>query len=223
MGSNQIPSASNPNVRFMSEQQIFRDIAAFEERLGLPKKFYVRLLEENDWSFVIKLNALFEAVCSHALSARLNAPELIDQFARLELADRDRGKIKFLSSLGCLTNEQAKFLRELASLRNKLAHDVSQVTFTFDSYVSKLDSNQRKNLVKVFGYNGNDPVFIADKKIPLSKFVMENMKLVTWLTAANVLGCLYFEYEIAEIRLKPTALAEYRRMVLESEHKPFED
>jgi hypothetical protein len=106
MGSNQIPSASNPNVRFMSEQQIFRDIAAFEERLGLPKKFYVRLLEENDWSFVIKLNALFEAVCSHALSARLNAPELIDQFARLELADRDRGKIKFLSSLGCLTRVQ---------------------------------------------------------------------------------------------------------------------
>lgn len=199
----------------MSERHIFRDVASFELRLNLPKGFYVRLLREDDWSFVIKLNALFEAACAHALVTRLNAPELVDQFARLELADRDRGKVKFLSTLGCITDEQAKFLRELAGLRNTLAHNVSHVSFTFDAYVSGMDSNQKKKLATVFGHGCNDPIPVAGKKIPLAKFAAENMKLVIWLTAAEVLACLYVEYEIAEIRLKAAALDEYRRIVLE--------
>lgn len=199
----------------MSERHIFRDVASLERRLGLPERFYERLLREDDWSFVIKLNALFEAACAHALTARLRAPELIDQFARLELADRDRGKIKFLSTLGCINDEQVKFLRELAGLRNTLAHNVSQVNFTFDAYVAGLDSNQKKKLAAVFGHGCKDPILVAGKKIPLAKFTAENMKLVIWLTAAEVLACLYLEYEIAEIRLKAAALDEYRRIVLQ--------
>lgn len=199
----------------MSEHHIFRDVALFEQRLSLPEGFYVRLLREDDWSFVIKLNALFEAACAHALVTRLNAPKLIDQFARLELADRDRGKVKFLSTLGCITDEQAKFLRELAGLRNLLAHNVSHVSFTFDAYVSGMDSNQKKKLAAVFGHGCNDPIPVAGKNIPLAKFTAENTKLVIWLTAAEVLACLYLEYDIAEIHLKAAALDEYRRIVLE--------
>jgi hypothetical protein len=207
----------------MSERHIFRDIASFEQRLALPQGFYARLLKEDDWSFVIKLNALFEAACAHALTTRLAAPELIDQFARLELADRDRGKVKFLSSLGCINEEQAAFLRRLAELRNTLAHNVSQVGFTFNSYVSRLDSNQRKQLAKVLGHGCNDPIPIEGKKVPLVKFAAENTKLVIWLTAAEVLACLYLEYEIAEIRLKASALDAYRRLVTEPPEVPNEE
>lgn len=199
----------------MSERHIFREIASFEHRLGLPKSFYSRLLKEDDWSFVIKLNALFEAACAHALITRLAAPELIDQFARLELADRDRGKVKFLSTLGCISDEQAKFLKRLAELRNALAHNVSQVSFTFDDYVIGLDSNQKKQLAKDFGHGCNDPIPIEGKKIPLAKFAVENTKLMIWLTAAEILACLHLEYEIAEIRLKGAALDEYWRSIVE--------
>jgi hypothetical protein len=48
----------------MSERGIFNDVKAFERRLGLPVGFYERLLQEDDWSFVIKLNALFELLYS---------------------------------------------------------------------------------------------------------------------------------------------------------------
>ena len=199
----------------MSERHIFRDIASFERCLALPEGFYGRLLKEDDWSFVIKLNALFEAACAHALVTRLTAPELIDQFARLELADRDRGKVKFLSSLGCINDEQAKFLRRLAELRNSLAHNVSQVSFTFDFYVSGMDSNQKKQHAKVFGHGCNDPIPVDGKRIPLVKFAAGNTKLVIWLTAAEVLACLYLEYDIAEIRLKAAAIEAYRRSVVQ--------
>lgn len=206
----------------MSERHIFHDIASFEQRLSLPDGFFVQLLREDDWSFVIKLNALFEAACAHALTTRLNAPELIDQFARLELADRERGKVKFLSALNCITEEQAKFLRELATLRNKLAHNVSQVTFTFDRYVSVLDPNQKKKLAAIFGHGCNDPIPVDGKKIPLTKFAAENTKFVIWLTAAEVLACLYLEYESAEIRLKTAAFDEYRQIVSSHDFKVSE-
>lgn len=136
----------------MTKRHMFSDIQSFENLLRLPKGFYDQLLKDDDWSFVIKLNALFEAACAHALSTRLGAAELIDQFARLELADPTRGKIKFLLTLACITPEQAKFLTRLAELRNKLAHDVSKASFTFRSYVTGMDSNQKKELAKVFGH-----------------------------------------------------------------------
>ena len=199
----------------MSDRHIFRDIASFEQRLALPEGFYGRLLKEDDWSFVIKLNALFEAACAHALVTRLSAHELIDQFARLELANRDRDKVKFLLTLGCISEEQASFLRRLAELRNALAHNVSQVNFTFDTYVAGLDPKQRKQLAKVFGHGCNNPISVEGKKIPLVKFAAKNTKLVIWLTAAEVLACLYLEYDIAEIRLKAAALDAYRRSVVE--------
>ena len=60
---------------------IFEDVGKFEQKLGLPKDFYRRLLGEDDWSFVIKLNALFEGAATHVLSTRLHAPKLVDAFA----------------------------------------------------------------------------------------------------------------------------------------------
>jgi len=199
----------------MSERHIFRDIGSFEDRLGLPRGFYGRLLKEDDWSFVIKLNALFEGACAHALVARLNAPDLVEQFARLPFADRDTGKVKFLSTLGCISEDQSTFLRKLGELRNLVVHNVSKVGFTFDGYVAELDSNQRRQVAKVFGRGWSDPVSVSSKKVPLAKFAAENTKLVLWLSAAELLACLYLEFEIAEIRLRTAALDEYRKSILE--------
>lgn len=200
----------------MSHVKIFRDIKGFEERLGLPAGFYARLLKEDDWSFVIKLNALFEGASTHALAARLHAPELIEQFASLEFADKDRGKVKFLSALGCITAEQAGILKKLAELRNGLVHNVSRITFTFEEHVRSLDSNQRSQLAKIFGHGWKDPIELAGKKIPRTKFFIENAKLMLWFTAAEVLATLHLEFEIAEIRLRTAALEEYKKMVDES-------
>ena len=67
------------------EGNILAEVKAQAERLGLPRDFYAKLLDEDDWSFVIKANALVEAACSDALAARLHAPELATCFATLDL------------------------------------------------------------------------------------------------------------------------------------------
>ena len=61
---------------------IFHDVVQFEQCLGLPNGFYEKLLGEDDWSFIVKLSALFEAACSHILVKRLHAPELEDYLGR---------------------------------------------------------------------------------------------------------------------------------------------
>lgn len=73
-------------LRWVSEMTsgIFNDVAQFEHCLGLPNGFYGQLLKEEDWSFVVKLSALFEAACAHILMKRLHTPELEDEIAHLD-------------------------------------------------------------------------------------------------------------------------------------------
>jgi len=205
-----------PTLGLMSARNIFNDVESFERRLGLPAGFYVKVLEEDDWSFVIKLNALFEAAATHALIARLHAPEIEDPLANLELADGARGKVKFLSALNCITSEQSSFLRKIAELRNGLVHNVARIGFTFDDYVARMDSNQRAQVVKVFGHAWAETVEIGEHKVPRAKFVIENTKLSIWFAAAEVLACLYLEFEIAELRLQTAVLEGYRKLASEA-------
>ncbi len=46
---------------------IKKRLSALEIDLHLPSGFVMRLLDEDDWSFVIKLHALFEAALTCAL------------------------------------------------------------------------------------------------------------------------------------------------------------
>ena len=43
-------------------------IQELEQALGLPKGFCFKLIEEDDWSFVLKLQALLESAISDLLS-----------------------------------------------------------------------------------------------------------------------------------------------------------
>ncbi len=51
-------------------------VVDLERRIGLPEGFFAHLLDENDWSFIIKLHALFEAACTHMLLFHFQEPEL---------------------------------------------------------------------------------------------------------------------------------------------------
>ncbi len=199
----------------MNLDEMLADAKRFEDRLGLRPGFYESLREEDDWSFVIKLNALFEGACTHALVARLRAPEIEEQLARLELADTSTGKVKLLSVLGCISAEQSTFLRKFAELRNALVHNVSRVAFDYAQYLGSLDSNQRDQFVKVFGSGWREELELGGKRVPRAKFVLENPKLSVWFASIEILGTLYLEFELSEVRFKTTVLEEYRKIAQE--------
>ena len=178
--------------------QIFEDINDFEVKLGLPTGFYQNLIKEDDWSFVIKLSALFEAACTHILATKLRAPELESAFSYLEQANTKYGKIVLLKELGAINEYQYRFLNNLATLRNSLAHSIKNVSFTFDEYTKTLDKNQKKSFISSYAYNCNDEPELKGKKIPKDEFILSNAKEMIWFTASDILGCLYLEIEIVE-------------------------
>ena len=51
-------------------------IHELERHVGVREGLFQRLLEEDDWSFVIKLHALLEAVCTHLLLFHFQEPHV---------------------------------------------------------------------------------------------------------------------------------------------------
>lgn len=191
---------------------IFNDISEFEKLLALPSGFYEKLLEEDDWSFVVKLSALFEAASTHILVKRLGTPELADSFAELDYANSKFGKVTLLKKLDAIANEQSKALLALATLRNKLVHNVASVGFSFEKYIATLDKQQQNAFVLSFGHGINDNMKLGDDVVSRRDFVLENAKLSLWMTSAEILACLYLEIEVAQFRLQRLAFSEYAKI-----------
>lgn len=169
---------------------VLDEVTAHEARLGLPSGFYRELFQEDDWSFVIKLNALVEASATHALVSCLQAPQLEDHFSSLDLGNTKHGKIVLLKALGSLTSEQVAVLQLLYQLRNKLAHNIRQVTFQFTDYLAGLDKQQRANFLKCAGHGIKEVIPLSGTSVSRNRFAADNPKLALWLTVAEIIACL---------------------------------
>lgn len=182
--------------------EIQKKVDEFEERLGLPRGFYTQLLNEDDWSFIIKISALIEAACTHILSYKFRHPELEDSFSFLEQGNRKTGRVALLKRTDALYDDQAKVLYSLAELRNSLAHNVKNTNFKFDEYVNELDKNQKEKFVNDFGSGVKDEIVIGDVVVKKATFVLENPKLAIWLTCHEIIACLYIEIEKTDLVTK---------------------
>jgi len=114
------------------------------QELGVPSTFFHALLEEDDWSFVIKLHSLIEAAVTHLLTVTLDKPEIRDLMSRLELSNLTTGKLAFAKCLGILSSEDIRFIQKLSELRNELVHDVTKVNVNLDMFFSSLSEPDRK-------------------------------------------------------------------------------
>jgi hypothetical protein len=183
----------------------FSEITSIEKRLKLPKGFYHKLLKDDDWSFVIKLNAIFEALCTHVLVARLDAETLSNELSELTYADSKFGKLLMLRKLGALEVNQYKSLIELARIRNLVVHRIENIAFTLKQYLKLKDSNEKKSFCNIFGYNAKEIIKIGNRSVQRNSFIIENPKIAIWLNALDILACLNLEFEILDIKEKKKA------------------
>ncbi len=151
-----------------------------EKELHLREGFLQMLLQEDDWSFVIKIHALIEAAVSQQLASSIDK-RLLRIFQRLELGDARSGKIRFAEALGLLQKDHCRFIQKLSELRNSLVHDIRKTDFTFRTYLDSLDENQRKAFL--------DWVVAFSTKEALSGWIQnatEDPKIPIWLYAITV-------------------------------------
>lgn len=136
----------------MKVPSIFRvpDSAKLEATLGVPSGFLAELVEEGDWSFVVKSHALLEAALAELL-AQKGEPRLGKFFRRLPFAGNRNSKLAVARDLGLIDEHVASFLAVFAKLRNNLVHDASLVRFTLEEYVSKMDEAALRSTADAFG------------------------------------------------------------------------
>lgn len=88
-----------------SDFNVSKAILELESKIGVPENFFRNFNDADDWSFVIKLHALFEAACSHLLLFHFKEPDLSEVFSRLELSNKTTGKIAFLGKTALLGSD----------------------------------------------------------------------------------------------------------------------
>lgn len=177
----------------------------YAEKLIGVLGFFRKLIDEDDWTVIIKLHALLESVLSHALADALKHPELISLFAELPMSDARFGKVKFLRELNLIADEHMKFIYRLSQLRNEMAHDARNVTFSLKDYVGKMQPNE----IKAF-FNAIVGKEFAQKWTPerLAEY-KETPKKTLVLGTFSVLATLIFfgaAQSVREKREKPSAV-----------------
>ena len=87
----------------------------------------------------------------------------------------------------------------MATLRNKLAHKIENVNFSFEEHLKILNKDQINAYTTAFGYSLNDVVEFEGQCIPKREYFVKNSKKTLWFISADILACLYLEVEIVEL------------------------
>ena len=128
-------------------REIGRALMALSTDLDLPEGFLRNLLlEQSDWAFIVKAQAILETAVTSLLVAHLGKPELEDFVAEdMEMSQR----IKMLGALKLCSPAQREMMRRLGNLRNRLAHTAKGTLFSLHDYLQ--DKAARLNFWKAFG------------------------------------------------------------------------
>ena len=115
------------------------------DQLQKHVSFVTELLSGDDWSFVIKAQALIEACVTQAIVIRLGENRIIKMIEVMPLVGDEVSKLKIAKDLNILNSAQRKFVIHMATLRNRLAHRVDCVNFKFSEHIETLNKDGYRN------------------------------------------------------------------------------
>lgn len=133
-------------------------LAEVSSRLFGHIDFITELLKEDDWSLVIKAQALTEACVTQALLIRLGDERIRKTIEIMPLVGGEVSKLQFAKDLQLMNAPQRRFAKRLSALRNRLAHRIDCVNFSFPEYIESLDKNERQDWQKSIVWFGTDAV-----------------------------------------------------------------
>ena len=122
----------------------FGSIDTISEDINKNNDFLFELLNDNDWSFVIKAHALLETIITELIICKIEEAKLKPLIDKIPLHDTQVSKIKILKTYGLITKEQETFIKTLSEIRNNIVHKFENINFSFSKYVEGLDKNQKK-------------------------------------------------------------------------------
>ena len=171
----------------MSNKELLDAINELENDTGVKEGFFISLLKEDDWSFIIKIHALYEAAITSLILNKLGQPTLENFISKLELGDRNRGKLKLSKELDLLGSDERKFIYALSEIRNSFVHNVNNTYVDLGQYFNNLSKEKRTHYINTFGYSYSKTIDIVGETIDSKVFTQDNPKIAIWHNSMHVL------------------------------------
>lgn len=154
-----------------------------ESKLGIPKKTVWGILEEDDWSFIIKLNALIEQLFNYLLVTDIEEEYLAELIIGLNL----QKKIHLAKKKKVIDGKIAKKFSFISTLRNQAAHNV--LFKFFNSEDLEIEYLQK------FSDTWIEQTLINGKKINGSQMAKENPKLTLFFETIGSLAMMSVNHQ----------------------------
>jgi len=203
----------------MPRKSILNRAKNLEKELSLKEGFLLRLKDEDDWSFIIKLHAFIEAAISNLLTKSVGHNKLLNIFTRLELGNKQTGKIAFAKALSLLDKTDRRFIHELSNLRNEIVHNVSKVSFDLLEYVNNLNEKNLDKFIKSFTtfFIPRNPNLNAEQKLFIRNLFKEHPKFAIWESAMTTVGLIYGAEKTTQADLRLKIIEEIRQFTNKEE------
>lgn len=131
------------------------------ERLGLPRDFLVDVIDEDDWSCVLKLHSLIDASLERVIREKCFAKSfsiyardenLVGKITSSLSFEGRAGKISLVQAYHLLARDLLAFAKGLNRVRNAYAHDLKHVGRSVRETAQALDpqGNLEKQLFEGF-------------------------------------------------------------------------
>ena len=169
-------SQPSPNLRQWSQNVC--------KRLGLDPDFIHSLMDEDDWSFVIKANALLEAALTHALVKKLGGVQKLRSLVQMLGQSR---RIGLAVELGLLGKNEQRFMVMLNGLRNTVVHDVTNVDLDLVKYFKELDDGKQTSFISSCSFHLGPDV----TQDLIAKLWLKSPKLMLWIPLHFAIAPLY--------------------------------
>ena len=180
-----------------------QEITELELVLGIPEGLFYRLRDEDDWSFIIKVQALLELALAYLIQSELGRPELAKFLEQLSLNGKS-SKLTIIKALGLLDQSHYSYLKLLADLRNKVAHNIKYVGFNLSEYLKDKSDPQLREFVMTAACLPSDTELKLTKKDRM--VLLAKPRTYLWYGAMDCLVVVYLKDQLAEQARQRTAL-----------------
>jgi len=185
----------------------------FESSINLPEGFVYKLLDDDDWSFVIKLHSLLEAAISYSLSESIkilfkksfpdNKVNLQAIFANLETSNKVTGKIAFLKGLDIPADANYRgLIQHLSRMRNAMIHNINKVGMTIKEYYNSLEKDVKKDFLDKMTFTIDREIEYENKKLDREQLFELEPKIAIWINSAECILELFSVVKILELNNK---------------------
>ena len=149
------------------------------------------IVNDDDWSFVIKVVAIIESTLTKLLLEKSGDIKFTKLFESISVSR----KMDLLFELGLCTSEGKTFIKYLLKLRNKLAHDPDELDFNFEKFIKELNKTQRNELLKSINISKNNKYNDSYRKL-----IFEDTKNAIWINILPLL--LVFDFTRETLKME---------------------